>query len=92
MLLFIIVVIVVYSSGVGAPVVGSVDGDHHFDSRKHILEWCLPVIDANNSTGTIEFSIPARPDDFFPVKVSFTSPKTYCKVGVSHFHNPSTVQ
>ncbi len=72
-----------YRPGVGSPVVGSVDGDHHYDSRKHVLEWCLPVIDANNSTGTIEFSIPARPDDFFPVKVSFSSPKTYTHIGVS---------
>ena len=31
-------------SGVGAPVVGSCDGDYNHDSRKNILEWNLPVI------------------------------------------------
>ena len=31
-------------SGVGAPVVGTCDGDYNHDSRKNILEWKLPVI------------------------------------------------
>lgn len=70
-------------SGVGAPVVGSVDGDHHYDSRKHVLEWCLPVIDSSNKNGTIEFSIPGHADNFFPIHVSFTSPQTYCHIAVS---------
>ena len=72
-------------SGVGAPVVGSCDGDYNHDSRKNFLEWKLPVIgtfltfmtssyaflDSSNSSGSLEFSIAGNPDDFFPVNVSF---------------------
>ena len=71
-------------SGVGAPVVGSCDGDYNHDSRKNFLEWKLPVIgtififitssygilDSSNSSGSLEFSIAGNPDDFFPVNVS----------------------
>ena len=31
-------------SGVGAPVIGSCDGDYNHDSRKNFLEWKLPLI------------------------------------------------
>jgi len=62
-------------SGVGAPVVGSCDGDYNHDARKNILEWTLPIIDAQNGTGTMEFSIHGIPDDFFPVQVDFHSTK-----------------
>ena len=73
-----------HRSGVGAPVVGDVDGEYHYESKKHVLQWRLPVIDASNKTGSMEFSIPAIPDDFFPITVSFVSTKLYCHVEVSH--------
>ena len=31
-------------SGVGAPVIGSCDGDYNHDIRKNVLEWNLPII------------------------------------------------
>ena len=31
-------------SGMGAPVIGSCDGDYNHDSRKNFLEWNLPII------------------------------------------------
>uniref|UniRef100_F6QY24 Coatomer subunit delta n=1 Tax=Ciona intestinalis TaxID=7719 RepID=F6QY24_CIOIN len=62
-------------SGVGAPNVSEVDGDFKHDSRKNILEWCLPVINSSNTTGSMEFSIPGSPDDFFPINVSFHATK-----------------
>jgi len=62
-------------SGVGAPVVGSCDGDYNHDSRKNILEWNLPVIDSSNGNGSMEFSIAGNPDDFFPVNIDFHSTK-----------------
>lgn len=70
-------------SGVGAPVVGDLDGEYRHDSRKNILEWCLPVIDENNKSGSLEFSIAGRPNDFFPVNVSFVSKRTYSNIQVS---------
>ena len=62
---------------------GECDGDYHHDSRKNILEWRLSVIDQDNKTGSLEFSIPGTPDDFFPVTVSFVSKKSYCDIVVS---------
>lgn len=70
-------------SGVGAPVVGDLDGEYRHDSRKNILEWCLPVIDENNKSGSLEFSIAGRPNDFFPVNVSFVSKRNYSNIEVS---------
>lgn len=62
-------------SGMGAPVIGSCDGDYNHDSRKNFLEWNLPIIDSSNGNGSLEFSIHGIPDDFFPVKVEFHSTK-----------------
>jgi len=70
-------------SGVGAPVIGDLDGDYHHDSRRNVLEWCLPVVDVNNKTGSLEFSIAGQPDDFFPVNVSFVSKGNYCDIQVA---------
>lgn len=69
-------------SGVGAPVIGEIDGEYRHDSRRNLLEWCLPVIDAKNKSGSLEFSIAGQPNDFFPVQVSFVSKKNYCNIQV----------
>ncbi len=69
-------------SGVGAPVVGEVDGDYSYEPKKHVLEWRVSVIDASNKTGSMEFSVPGLPSDFFPIKVYFISTKSYCHVEV----------
>ncbi len=70
-------------SGVGAPKVSEADGNYHHDHRHSLLEWTLPVIDASNKTGSMEFSIAGHPDDFFPVSVNFLSRKSYCDIQVS---------
>lgn len=68
----------------GAPVIGDLDGEYKHDSRRNILEWCLPVIDANNKTGSLEFSIAGQPHDFFPVNVSFVSKRNFCDIEVGY--------
>lgn len=70
-------------SGVGAPVIGDLDGEYKHDSRRNVLEWCLPVIDPNNKSGSMEFSIPGQPNDFFPINVSFVSKRNYCDIQVN---------
>jgi len=72
----------VVRSGAGAPVVGDCEGDYRHDSRKNILEWRLPVIDASNKSGSMEFSIAGHTNDFFPVAVSFVSKKSFCDIEV----------
>lgn len=69
-------------SGVGAPVVGEVSGEYHYDTRKCMLEWTIPVIDGENDSGSIEFSIAGQPDDFFPINASFSSTKTICDITI----------
>jgi len=73
-----VLVVDMFRSGGGSPVVNECDGDYRHDSRKNILEWRLPVIDASNKTGVMEFSVGGHADDFFPVVVSFVSKKPYC--------------
>ncbi|XP_067826962.1 coatomer subunit delta isoform X1 [Heptranchias perlo] len=82
-------------AGVGAPLIGELDGEYRHDSRKNILEWCLPVIDAKNKSGSLEFSIAGQPNDFFPINVSFVSKKNYCNIqvgGISHVDSSSPVR
>lgn len=74
--------IVVCRSGVGAPVIGDLDGEYRHDSRRNVLEWCLPVVDVKNKSGSLEFSIAGQPNDFFPVNVSFVSKSNYCDIQV----------
>lgn len=69
-------------SGVGAPTVENADGEYAFDQRHSVLSWQHPVINADNKQGTIEFNMPGRPEDFFPVSVSFVSSQTFCCVTV----------
>jgi coatomer subunit delta len=61
-----------------SPSITECEGDYNFDSRKHQLHWNLPVIDANNKQGAMEFSVPSSiPGDFFPVEVTFASKTLY---------------
>ena len=62
--------------------VGELDGEHHYDSKKHVLQWRLPVIDASSKSGSLEFSIAGMAADFFPIKVTFFSTKSYCNIEV----------
>ncbi|XP_048839286.1 coatomer subunit delta-like [Brienomyrus brachyistius] len=78
-----IVIAIPVPSGVGAPVIGDLDGEYRHDSRRNILEWCLPVIDIKNKTGSLEFSVAGQPGDFFPINVSFVSKANYCDIQVS---------
>ena len=69
----------------GNPTVGEVDGHYEVNRQTRTLEWQLPIIDASNKQGSLEFNIMG--DDvnaFFPVGVSFVSEKTFCDIDVSN--------
>lgn len=66
----------------GTPVVSECEGMYDFDTRKNRLLWNLPVINASNKTGSLEFSCPGKPSDFFPVSVQFESSQSYCNIKV----------
>ncbi|XP_064471496.1 coatomer subunit delta-like [Ornithodoros turicata] len=77
-----VVISIPLMSGSGAPVVNECEGEYHYDSRRGILEWQLPVIDAANKSGAMEFSAQGRPNDFYPVTVNFVSKTLYCDIKV----------
>ncbi|CAO1424803.1 unnamed protein product [Diamesa tonsa] len=61
-----------------SPSIAECDGDYNHDSRKNVLYWNLPVINAENKQGAMEFSVPSSiPGDFFPVEVTFSSKTLY---------------
>ncbi|CAF0850687.1 unnamed protein product [Didymodactylos carnosus] len=70
-------------SGGQTPVIGRIDGDYSFDSRKTCLSWSLPVIDQSNSEGTLEFSVRGKTADFFPVKVEFVSETSFFNIKIA---------
>ena len=71
-----------YRSGGHTPVIGKIDGDYQFDSRKTSLVWTLSVIDQSNSEGALEFSVRGKSADFFPIQVDFISETAYCDIKV----------
>lgn len=66
------------------PVVAECDGHYTHEARKNQLVWSLPLIDASNKSGSLEFSAPQSvPNDFFPLNVSFNSKCSYAKIKVT---------
>jgi len=62
-----------------APVVGDCEGEYRYDRPKNHLEWRLPLIDRSNKQGSLEFTTNGgHADNFFPVRVSFTSKQQFC--------------
>jgi hypothetical protein len=70
-------------SNVAAPIIKQCDGDYSYEKNKNQLKWCITTLDESNSTGSLEFSVAGRPQDFFPVKVNFTSKNSYCDISVT---------
>ncbi|CAG8573974.1 2748_t:CDS:10 [Ambispora leptoticha] len=72
----------------GNPKVGQVDGQYEVNRQTRTFEWQLPIIDASNKQGSLEFNTPG--DDislFFPVLVSFVSEKLICDIDIKEVTN-----
>jgi hypothetical protein len=70
-------------SAVHPPNIIDCDGETVFDSKNSQLLWKLDTVDRSNESGALEFAVPqAAHEDFFPVRVSFTSPSTMCAMQV----------
>ncbi|XP_018323661.1 coatomer subunit delta [Agrilus planipennis] len=66
------------------PIVGECDGNYTHESRRNQLIWSLPLIDANNKNGSLEFSaMKSVPNDFFPLNVVFGSKTPYAAIKVT---------
>lgn len=66
------------------PIMGECDGTYSHESKRNQLVWSLPLIDASNKTGSMEFSAsPAIPNDFFPLNVVFNSKSTFAQIKIT---------
>ena len=66
------------------PTVSSHTGEWALNSSSHSLDWTIPLINAEDKSGSLEFSVGG--DDagvFFPVKVSFVGQGSIAGVKVA---------
>lgn len=65
------------------PVIESIDGAYKHDSSSGMLCWHHDVIDQNNSSGAMEFSVGGQNTEaFFPIIISFSSVSMLCPIEV----------
>ncbi|GMT20745.1 hypothetical protein PFISCL1PPCAC_12042, partial [Pristionchus fissidentatus] len=56
------------------PVVSECEGSYEYQKSRNQLVWTIPVIDASNGSGVLEFVTPnGAADHFFPVSLRFAS-------------------
>ena len=73
--------------------VEQIDGEYSVDRRSETLHWTLDMIDASNTSGTFEFTVPVcAGDSFFPVELSFVSANTFIDMTVSGVNHALTGQ
>ena len=54
------------------------------DGRAGMMCWHFDVVDAKNSSGSMEFSIPGSdPDAFFPIQIGFRSETLLCPIQIT---------
>ncbi|XP_045599031.1 coatomer subunit delta [Procambarus clarkii] len=70
------------ASGAPPPVINECEGEHEYDRSHCALVWRIPVIDKGSPTASMDFTARGVPDNFFPVRVSFNSPRPYCDLKV----------
>lgn len=65
------------------PAIEAIDGLYKHDAKTGTLCWHQDVVDQNNASGSLEFSIAGSDTGiFFPVRVSFVSQTMLCPVDV----------
>jgi len=59
-------------------------GEAAHNKRDGVLMWSIPIIDGGNASATVEFTTTAAggADAFFPIQVSFSSPKIFCELEI----------
>jgi len=66
------------------PQIEAIDGQYKHDATNGMICWHHDEINAQNSTGSLEFSIPGSDvDAFFPVQVMFQSDSFMCPIEVT---------
>ena len=66
------------------PAVESIDGIFKHDPASGMLCWHFDQVDANNASGSLEFTVAgANTDVFFPVQVGFRSETLLCPIQIT---------
>jgi len=66
------------------PVIESIDGQFKHDASSGMMCWHHDVVDSNNSSGSLEFSIAGSDVDvFFPIQIGFKSESFLCPIEVT---------
>lgn len=59
------------------------DGEGEHNRAENTFVWRIPSVTADNSSGSLEFSLAGdSADEFFPVRVTFTSPDLMCPIAL----------
>lgn len=73
------------------PAIEAIDGQYKHDPSTGMMCWHHDVIDGNNSTGSLEFSVAGGDVDvFFPVQIAFTSQSLMCPIEVTGLTNSAS--
>ncbi|ORX57350.1 clathrin adaptor, mu subunit [Piromyces finnis] len=76
--------IIIPYPGMGNPTVGEVDGSYNINHQNRYIEWQIPIIDADNRSGSMEFNVPGNDTNaFFPVRVNFTSQQSFSNINIA---------
>lgn len=67
------------------PQVTQVDGDYRYDARQGVLFWDVGLIDASNTTGSMEIVLATQADEssVFPITCNFDSVSTFIDLAVT---------
>lgn len=73
------------------PSIVSIDGSYRINSGTSELVWELPLVDASNSSGSLEFTIQQKDSNaFFPISAHFSSQQLYCAMDISEVLNANS--
>lgn len=74
------------------PAIESIDGQYKHDPRAGMMCWHFDQVSAaNNSTGSLEFSIAGNnPDVFFPIQIGFRSETLLCPLEIASIVNSTS--
>ncbi|KAF8358314.1 copd-1 [Pristionchus pacificus] len=65
------------------PVVAECEGSYEYQKSRNQLIWTIPLIDASNESGVLEFVTPnGAADHFFPVSLRFSAQQTLVDIAV----------
>jgi len=73
------------------PSIENIDGQMKHDPAAGMMCWHFDTVDANNNSGSLEFSIDGtNPEVFFPIQIGFRSETLLCPIVITGVTNSSS--